>query len=100
LCGCLQRRQAIHPKHVRSFTRLFELGRTQELAAAWNDHREGVHGTFEDATRETARLLDAHLQLVVSEKYSATVIPCDRCRTHGPFRPGPPDRIVQTLGYW
>jgi hypothetical protein len=45
-------------------------------------------------------LLEAHPELVVVEEYSAVVRPCERCREQGPFRPGPPERIVQTLGYW
>ena len=95
VCGALQRRQAIDPKHARAFTRLLGLGRQPELAAAWNDHRQAVPGTLEDATREAIRLLHSHAELVVAEKYSAAVLPCDRCRTHGLFQPGPADRAEQ-----
>jgi hypothetical protein len=100
VCGSLQRRHTIDTKHVRAFTRLLGLGRPQELAAAWNDHRQAVPGTFEDATREAVRLLEAHAELVVVDEYSPVVVPCEQCREQGPFRPGPSGRVVQTLGYW
>jgi hypothetical protein len=100
VCGSLQRLQTIDPKHAWAFTRLLGLGRQPELAAAWKDHRQAVPGTFEDATREAVRLLNAHPELIVVDAYSAVVMPCRRCRQQGPFRPGPPDRIVETLGYW
>lgn len=100
VCGSLRRRKTIDRKHVRAFTRLLGLGRQEQLAAAWSDHRQAIPGTLEDATREAIRLLEAHPELVVVEEYSAIVMPCERCREQGPFRPGPADRIVQTLGYW
>ena len=100
VCGSLRRRKTIDRKHVTSFTRLLGLGRQEQLAAAWNDHRQGITGTLDDATREAIRLLEAHPELVVVEEYSAVVLSCERCREQGPFRPGPSDRIIQILGYW
>jgi len=100
VCGSLQRRRTIDPKHARAFSRLLGLGRPRELAAAWNDHRQALPGTFEDATREAIRLLKAYPELVVVDEYSAAVMPCEQCREKGPLRPGPTDRIVQALGYW
>jgi hypothetical protein len=41
------------------------LGGHEQLAAAWIDHRQDVPGTLEEATREAARLLQAHPGLVV-----------------------------------
>jgi hypothetical protein len=98
--GSLRRGKAIDRKHVTSFTRLLGLGRQEQLAAAWSDHRQGIPGTLDEAAREAIQLLEAHPELIVIEEYSAVVTTCERCREHGPFRPGPPDRIVQTLGYW
>jgi hypothetical protein len=96
-CAALRRRKMIDRKHITAFTRL---GRQEQLAAAWSDYRQAIPGTLDDATREAIRLLEAHRELVVVEEYSAVVVPCERCREQGPFRPGPADRIVQTLGYW
>jgi hypothetical protein len=93
-------RKNIDAKHATAFARLRGLGRPEQLAMAWSDHRRTVPGTLDEATREAIRLLDAHPELVVVEEYSAAVVPCDRCRAQGPFRPGPADRIVRTLGYW
>jgi hypothetical protein len=56
-------------------------------------------GTLDAASREAARLLEAHPELAVVEQYSSDATPCERCREHGPFRPAPPDRIVEILGY-
>ena len=100
VCCRLRRRKTIDRKHVTAFTRLLGLGRQEQLAAAWSDHRQAIPGTLDDATREAIRLLEAHPELVVVEEYSAVVMPCERCREQGPFRPGPADRIVQMLGYW
>jgi hypothetical protein len=100
VCGSLRRRKTIDRKHVTAFTRLLALGRQEQLATAWSDHRQAVPGTLEDATHEAIRLLEAHPELVVVEEYSSVVTLCERCREEGPFRPGPADRIVQALGYW
>ena len=66
---------------------------------AWNDHRQQVPGTLEDASREAVRLLEAHPELIVVENYSSTPVACGRCRAHGAFRPAPLETIVQILGY-
>jgi hypothetical protein len=87
-------------KHVTAFKRLLGVGRQEKLAQAWSHHREAVPGTLDGATREAIRLLGAYPELGVVEEYSTNITPCERCRTQGAFRPGPPDKIVQTLGYW
>jgi len=99
VCGSVRRRQRVDVKHVAAFTRLLGLGRPAQLAAAWNDHRQQVPGTFDEASREAIRLLEARRELVVVEEYSRDAMPCDRCRAHGPFRPAPSVRIVEILGY-
>jgi hypothetical protein len=99
VCGRLRRGQSVDVKHATAFTRLFGLGRPEQLAAAWNDHRQQVPGTLDAASREAARLLEAHPELVVVEEYSRDASPCERCREHGPFRPAPFGRIVEILGY-
>jgi hypothetical protein len=100
VCGSLRRRKTIDRKHVTAFTRLLGFGRQDQLAAAWSDHRQAIPGTLEDARREAIRLLKAHPEMVVVGGYSAVVMPCERCREEGLFRPGSASRIVQTLGYW
>jgi hypothetical protein len=99
VCGRLRRGQSIDIKHATAFARLSGLGRPEQLAAAWNDHRQQVPGSLDAASREAARLLEVHPELVVVETYSRDSSPCERCREHGPFRPAPSSRIVEILGY-
>jgi len=99
VCGRLRRGQSIDVKHVTAFTRLFGLGRPEQLAVAWNDHHQLVPGTLDSAAREAVLLLEAHPELVVVEEYSRDVSACARCCAHGPFRPASPSRIVEILGY-
>lgn len=100
VCGRLRNGRGIDAKHVRAFTRLVDLGRRQQLAEAWQDHRQDVPGTLEEATVEAHRLLRRHPELVVSEEYSTTVTACERCQDYGPFRVAPPQTVVDILGYW
>jgi hypothetical protein len=99
VCGRLRQSKSVDVKHARAFTRLRGLGQPAQLAAAWCDHRQGVPGTFDEASREASRLLDVHPELIVVETYSKDAEPCERCRAHGPFRPAPPSRIAGILGY-
>jgi hypothetical protein len=48
VCGSLRRRKCVDVKHATAFTRLLGLGRPGQLAAAWNDHRQPVPGTFDE----------------------------------------------------
>jgi hypothetical protein len=96
VCGRLRRGLEIDVKYVRSFMRLTDLGRPAELAAAWDDHRQDVPGTLEDAIRETHQLLGRHAELVVSAEYADVVTACDRCQNYGPFRLAPLETIVDT----
>ncbi len=98
VCGSLQRGQRIDVKHATAFSRLIGLGQPEQLAVAWNDYRQQIPGTLDAASREAARLLDAHPELIVVEEYSRDVSPCERCREHGPFRPASPSRMVEILG--
>jgi hypothetical protein len=99
VCGRLRRGQSVDVKHATAFKRLFGLGRPEQLAVAWNDHHQLGPGTLDAASREVARLLETHPELVVVEEYSRDASPCERCREHGPFRPAPSSRIVEILGY-
>ena len=88
VCGSLRRRKTIDRKHVTAFTRLLGLGRDEQLPA-----RHGltiarpISGMLEDARREAIRLLKAHPELVVVERYSAVADARERCREEGLFRP-------------
>jgi hypothetical protein len=95
----LRRDCTIDVKHAKAFIRLRGLGAREKLAAAWDDHRQQLPGTLAKASHEAARLLEAHPELVVVEKYSTDAVPCGRCREHGPFRPAPTARIIEILGY-
>jgi hypothetical protein len=68
VCRSLKRHKTIDPKHVTAFTCLLGLGRQDQLAAAWSDHRQAIPGALEDATREAIRLLDARPELVVVDE--------------------------------
>lgn len=100
VCGQLRRGRSIDAKHVTAFTQLRGLGRPEQLAMAWADHRQEVPGTLEETAGEAIRLLSVHPEMVVKEHYSTDVVLCGRCREHGPFRPGPAEKIVRILGYW
>ena len=97
--GRLRRHQAIDVKHVTAFRRLSGLGEPAKLAAAWVDHRQKTPGTLDEASLETARMLERHPELVVVEQYASDIVPCERCRRHGLFRPAAAARIVEILGY-
>lgn len=99
VCGRLRRGRTIDVKHATAFCRLRGLGRPAQLATAWNDHRQQVPGTVDEASREAARLLELHPELVIVEEYSADARPCERCQEHGHFRPAPSGTIVEILGY-
>jgi len=99
VCGRLRRGRQIDLKHVRAFTRLGGLGRSQQLDAAWQDHRQDVPGSLVEAMQEAHQLLAQHPELLVSEKYSTVVTACDRCQAYGPFQVAPPETIVDILGY-
>jgi hypothetical protein len=47
----------------------------------------------EDLVARITAFVDGHL------RYSAEPAACERCRAHGSFRPAPPERIVEILGY-
>jgi hypothetical protein len=97
--GRLRRHQAIDVKHVTAFRRLSGLGEPAKLAAAWVDHRQKTPGTLDEASLETARMLERHPELVVVEQYVSDIVLCERCRRHGLFRPAAAARIVEILGY-
>lgn len=99
VCGTLQRRRTLDPKHVLSFTRLRGLGAPHLLADAWENHRQSVTGRLEEADAEAARLLERHPELIVADEYFSATPPCARCRQQGRFRPAPRDTIVEILGY-
>jgi len=99
VCGRLLRGLPIDVKHVRAFKRLRGLGEAPKLNTAWNDHRQRVPGTLDEASREAARLLESHPELVVVERYSSEPVTCDRCRRYGPFGPVSPSKVIEVLGY-
>jgi hypothetical protein len=78
VCGHLTRRKAIDVKHATAFRRLRSLGEPAKLAAAWADHRQQVPGTLDEASQEAARLLESRPELVVVERYSSEIVPCER----------------------
>ncbi len=100
LRGRLRQGLEIDAKHARSFMHLTGLGRPTVLAEAWEDHRQDVAGSLQEAAQEVRELLIRHQELVVAEKYSTIVTACDRCQDYGPFRLAPPETIVDILGYW
>jgi hypothetical protein len=100
VCGRLRKGLEIDAKYVRSYMRLSDRGRPAQLTEAWEDHRQDVPGTFEEAKREAHQLVGRHPELVVEEEESAIPTACDRCQDYGPFRLAPRETIVDVLGYW
>lgn len=100
VCGTLRKGRQIDVKHVTAFGRLRGLGAEAGLAVAWNEHRQDVPGTLDDAVEETIRLLESHPELVVVEEYLPDIVACGRCRRHGAFQVAQPEKIVEILGYW
>lgn len=96
----LARDRPIDPKYVLALNELDGLGDRHVLNAAWEDHRQGVAGSFADAHQRASDLGTSRPDLLVSDVYSTVIEPCDRCRVVGPLRPSPPERIVEILGYW
>lgn len=99
VCGRLQRGLTIDVKHVTTFNRLRGLGEAAKLSAAWSDHRQQVRGTLDDASHEAARLVETRPDLLIVEQYSSHPLPCEQCRQQGQFKPAPPNKVVEILGY-
>jgi hypothetical protein len=98
--GSLHRERAIDTKYVRAFLDLSTFDSEPELEAAWLDHRADIAASFEDASRDTRRLLALRRELVITETYSAAITPCAQCQDYGRFRCAAPERVVEALGYW
>jgi hypothetical protein len=96
----LERGCPIDPKHVAAFHELGGLGDRHALDAAWAEHRQDASGSFDEVHRHACRLVETRPELLVPERYSAVIEPCDRCQTAGSFRPSAPEKIVEVLGYW
>ncbi len=96
----LQRGLPVDRKHVTSYHALDGLGDPERLEVAWQDQRESLTGTFDNAVEVVAGLLQTRAELLVVEEYSREISACARCRTIGPFSPAPPEQIVDILGYW
>lgn len=91
VCRALRANRSIDVKHAETFRRLSELGMPEGIREAWQDHRQALEATFQEAREEVERLLALYPELLVSEEYSRIVTPCDSCRDHAPFwRTDPP----------
>jgi hypothetical protein len=97
--GHLHRQRPLDPKHVSAMQDLAGLGERDALRAAWEEHRQGLPGSFDEAHRKACQLVDERPELLVPDENSAAIEPCDRCRDVGRFRPSAPERIVEVLGY-
>jgi hypothetical protein len=98
--GHLQGRRPLDPKHVSAMQELAGLGERDALNAAWEEHRQGLSGSFDEAHRKARRFVEERPELLVPDQYSAAIEPCDGCRVVGQLRPSAPERIVAVLGYW
>ena len=97
--GRLRAGCAIDAKYARTFFELSNLGGALALADAWQDHREHLSCSFNEASSGARRLLALHPEFVTTEEYSRVITRCERCQDHGRFRCAPPKRIVEILGY-
>jgi hypothetical protein len=98
--GHLRAGRAIDAKYARTFFELSNLGDTLALADAWQDHREHLSCSFNEASNGARRLLALHPEFVTTEEYSRVITRCERCQDHGRFRCAAPERAVEILGYW
>lgn len=97
--GHLQRRRLLDPKHVSAMRDLAGLGERDALNAAWEEHRQGLSGSFDEAYLEACQLVEDRPELLTPDQYSAAIEPCDRCRVVGQLRPSDPEKVVAVLGY-
>jgi hypothetical protein len=96
----LRQHRPVDVKHAQAFRRLVGFGAREKIDAAWVDHRQDLEETFQDASRQAERLLTLYPELLIHERYSSIVTPCEQCRDYGAFRRAEPDTILSVLGYW
>ena len=98
--GDLSAGRTIEKKYAEALLELVPFRSALAMDEAWADHRQGIDAAFGEACTETCRLIAARPDLLVDERYSATVTPCERCHDRGAFRCAPPEQVVEVLRYW
>ncbi len=92
---------AIAQKYARDFLRLLEIVKTDEVEAAWKEHRKPhAPENFADVAIELRRLIESRPDLLVTPTYSLDVnAVCERCEDTAALRLADPERILSLLGY-
>lgn len=97
----LAENRTLAPKYARDFLRLLDVVATDEVEAAWTDHRKpGSPTSFAQTADELRRLIASRSHLLVAPDYSTEVdAACLRCRDTPSLRPTDARRILSLLGY-
>lgn len=91
----------VAPKYARDFLRLLDIGSTDQVETAWQEHRK-PHSPerFQDAANEIRRLVSTRSDLLVSPVYSTDVKAiCGRCRDSTALPLVDAERMLGLLGY-
>ena len=88
-------------KHARDYIRISEAIGTQDVNAAWQDHRKPDHPrTFSEADALVRKLIATRHEYLVRPHYSTTAgAACSRCVPDAPFTLADPAQVFSVLGY-
>jgi hypothetical protein len=91
----------VAPKYAKDFLRLLEIVKTDQVEAAWKEHRKpNAPESFADAALALRSLIHSHSDLLIPPTYSLDVTAlCERCRDTAALPLANPERILSLLGY-
>ena len=101
LCWDLQEDRPVAPKYARDFLRLLDLSTPEDVAWAWQDHRQAHRPeSFAAVAAEIRRLVAVRPKLLVGPVYSTDVPEiCNRCVKTFALPLADAQRILNILGY-
>jgi hypothetical protein len=91
----------VAPKYTTDFLRLLDIVSTDQVQAAWEEHRK-PHSSerFQDAVNEIRRLICTRPDLLVSPAYLTDIsVICERCRSSAALPLVDAGRMLELLGY-
>jgi hypothetical protein len=91
----------VAPKYARDFLRLLTIVSTDQVDAAWQEHRKSHSPErFQDAANEIRGLVATRPDLLVSPAYLTDVsVICERCRGSAALPLVDAGRMLELLGY-
>ena len=91
----------VAPKYARDFLRLLDIVSTDQVEAAWQEHRKpNSPERFQGAANEIRRLVSTRPDLLISPVYSTDVNAiCERCRNSVALPLVDAGRMLGLLGY-